>query len=390
MKNKTNQRGSITLFVVLACMFFIMFLTGIFMLGTVKRQAQIEATKQTQNIYSQGNAEQTYDSYFGDGVVPIYTKAQLEKMCSGEQIAINEEGGKIYTFSANSIYLLKEDISFEYNGVWQMPSGFGETGRIEGNGKKITIRDTSKAEEIYYYYTSENDYKYALTKEGYSYLGLMLHYDGINNTGDGHSSSATTWKDLSGNGYDGTLYNFTNGIHWEANQMRLDGINDYIATSLPQSNLGNNITISAVCVAEDTSNYRGLWGKHFINSTAGTYGGMLMQFADGQIDAGMCLNSAKVSAEGYKFKKIVLTCIMESGKPSKLYIDGQLVAEGSSGSEFIPLDNLEIGRSFNSSDCYWFGTISNFMVYNKLLAEEEIVQNYEVNKTRFKLRNSSS
>lgn len=165
MKNKTNQKGSITIFVLLACLFFIMFLMGMFMLGAVKRQVQIEATKQTQDIYSQGNANEIYSNYFDDGVVvPIYTKAQLDKMCSGEQISIKEEGGKIFTFSENSIYLLKEDITFEYNGIWQMPE-FGETGRIEGNGKKITIKDTSKQEEFYYYYIGLNNYKEPLTEE---------------------------------------------------------------------------------------------------------------------------------------------------------------------------------------------------------------------------------
>ena len=38
--------------------------------------------------------------------------------------------------------------------------------------------------------------------------GLIAHYDAINNTGSGHDSTATVWKDISGNGNDLTLYNF--------------------------------------------------------------------------------------------------------------------------------------------------------------------------------------
>ena len=43
---------------------------------------------------------------------------------------------------------------------------------------------------------------------------LILHYDGMNNTGTGHSSSTTVWKDLSGNNKDGTL----NGCTWRRRQ----------------------------------------------------------------------------------------------------------------------------------------------------------------------------
>ena len=39
----------------------------------------------------------------------------------------------------------------------------------------------------------------------YVQTGLILHYDAIENTENGHSTSTTTWKDLSGNGNDGTI-----------------------------------------------------------------------------------------------------------------------------------------------------------------------------------------
>ena len=35
--------------------------------------------------------------------------------------------------------------------------------------------------------------------------GLLMHLDGINNTGNGHSNSDKTWVDLTGNGHDVTL-----------------------------------------------------------------------------------------------------------------------------------------------------------------------------------------
>jgi len=45
--------------------------------------------------------------------------------------------------------------------------------------------------------------------------GLVQHYDAINNTGSGHNSSATTWKDLVGTN-DGTLQL---GVNWLPNSL---------------------------------------------------------------------------------------------------------------------------------------------------------------------------
>ena len=42
----------------------------------------------------------------------------------------------------------------------------------------------------------------------YAQSGLVLHFDGINNTGAGHDDAATTWKDLTGYGSDA----FANGV----------------------------------------------------------------------------------------------------------------------------------------------------------------------------------
>ncbi|MBR0350899.1 MAG: type II secretion system protein [Clostridia bacterium] len=44
--------------------------------------------------------------------------------------------------------------------------------------------------------------------------GLLVWYDGENNTGSGHSSTTTVWKDLSGNGRDGVMNNTTIGNNY--------------------------------------------------------------------------------------------------------------------------------------------------------------------------------
>ncbi len=57
MKILKSNRGAITLFVLIAGLFFITFLLTIFMIGSVKRQASLEATKQTGDIYSSDDVD---------------------------------------------------------------------------------------------------------------------------------------------------------------------------------------------------------------------------------------------------------------------------------------------------------------------------------------------
>ena len=143
MRRKGN-RGAITLFTLIAGLSFIAFLTTMLMMISIKRQTQAEATKQTKDIYSSGDASNIYDEYFAEGAVPIYTFEQLKKMCSGDTIAINEMDGKYYTFSNDAVYVLMNDIVGEYNGTIDLPSpALAENGRIVGNGKLIKILNSS-------------------------------------------------------------------------------------------------------------------------------------------------------------------------------------------------------------------------------------------------------
>ena len=60
---------------------------------------------------------------------------------------------------------------------------------------------------------------------GYVTNGLILHYDGFNNTGDGHSSTTSTWKNLTGwkdpdeNEYNGYLQT---GTTWNGDSLNFN------------------------------------------------------------------------------------------------------------------------------------------------------------------------
>lgn len=144
--NIKSEKGAITLVVLVAMLFLLSFLMSIYIGVANKAQTSAESTKQAQEKYNNlDEVNEIYESYFSSSeIIPIYTKEHLEKIGSGEQININ---GKIYTFSPNGYYTLKNDLDLggvynEATKVWSgeqwTPITSEFTGILDGLGKTIT------------------------------------------------------------------------------------------------------------------------------------------------------------------------------------------------------------------------------------------------------------
>ncbi|MBR0490631.1 MAG: hypothetical protein IJJ82_01100 [Clostridia bacterium] len=98
------------------------------------------------------------------------------------------------------------------------------SGEIFDENKKQTSKGT-----VLYKTAMENE----ASELGDEYIkdGMQVWYDGINNTGSGHSNSTTTWYDLSGNNNHATIYNIattpTADSGWHSNYLALDGVDDF-------------------------------------------------------------------------------------------------------------------------------------------------------------------
>lgn len=224
-----------------------------------------------------------------------------------------------------------------------------------------------------------------ITQKGiYVTDGLIARYDGENNTGIGYDSTVTNWKDLSGNENNATILGTAS---WEDNKLIFDGIDDYIDTGMKQSDFGQKITIETVVEFQDTSNYRGLYGLH---QTASTWSGITGQCNNGNVifaifSSNNTTTSVSVPSSIFLNKMTHVTVTMEGGSGIKVYLNGSLIAEGETQEYINPRDdyNFIIGKSHTLDDRYFKGTMYNFTVYNKILTEEEIKINYEIDKYRF-------
>ena len=116
MKKIKNQKGAISLFVLLSMLFFLTFMLGAFSLVSRRNATQVEALKETQDIYKSGtSAADIYDSILveTDTVIPVLNKEQLEKII--EVSNANSQAnyvidGKMYTYKKDASYALQNDI----------------------------------------------------------------------------------------------------------------------------------------------------------------------------------------------------------------------------------------------------------------------------------------
>lgn len=232
------------------------------------------------------------------------------------------------------------------------------------------------------------------TTEDYVQDGLFLHLDGIYNTKQGHNQNATSWDNLIDNGYNLTMLGFSNGITWTSdNGLEFDGADDYIDSGFKQDVLGNDITIDIVVNNEEINNHRGLVGYHWSND----YTGFAIQFNNDRLvwyyygsDTQCFIRTSVEQTQTLINKTSEITAIMSANNYISLYIDGEEVSTTSCSIPFEPWsgdDNLIIARTLPSSDRFFKGTMYNYKIYRKALTEEEVKQNYRVNKQRYDINN---
>lgn len=184
------------------------------------------------------------------------------------------------------------------------------------------------------------------------------------------------WKDLSGNSFDGELMN---GVSYDSNNrgsIVFDGVDDYINCG-SSIQISNNFTLS---VWHKNAN-----GGYIIDQ------GNIGEDPTGSLEwngNGLSIGSnniSSVSANGTintsNWNHIVCTF---TSSTVKFYINGVLDStKTASFSSFTPSGILKIGRrAFNTSSIF-SGNIGVVSIYNKVLTDSEVLQNYNSQKSRY-------
>ena len=208
--------------------------------------------------------------------------------------------------------------------------------------------------------------------------GLVLYLDAANPKS--YPGSGTTWYDLSGNGNHGTLVNGPTYTSDNNGSIVFDGSNDYINLNFAfnQSTSQNQYTlIIGAKLSTISSSRRQMWSPD--------NGGFDWGFGSG--DGGKFII---FSGENYYTGKTQdlnwhIFTGQWSSSGTKLYIDNKIDISTTSISYDSSISSTtNIGRNPGFGE-YFNGNISFVCLYNKILTDAEISQNFAAYRGRYSL-----
>jgi hypothetical protein len=195
--------------------------------------------------------------------------------------------------------------------------------------------------------------------------------------------SGTTWSDMTSTGFLGT---FTNGPIWSSDSggtITFDGTDDYIQGNLSFSAMSNNFSISTWVYPNTTQNqYAEIFGNHVDG-----YKGFVFQQNGSSTNNyyfGYGDNTQwNLTPTFYLAPSIWHNIVaIKNSSGTLVYDNGKLISSLSQTTNVAPTTTtLKIGVGYGSGLSsgmrYWNGKVSNFQIYNRVLSQQEIVQNYE-------------
>ena len=272
---------------------------------------------------------------------------------------------------------------YKSNGTWKFYNGI-----IKGGTDAYTAEPDNIRENYEIYHSTETiestTYKTAyLIPQTSNYVqnGLILHYDAINNTGSGHSSTTTTWNDLSGNNNDGTIVDGA----WNENSIKLSNNNSGIIGNYSDSLKLTDFTIEIMLLSYTESSNGGLLYDFHTGGESGYFSkiynnSLLLAFGNTRYNY-----SYDFINSDYPIK-ITITC-EKSNDNTSISING-INSDNHTGNVNIEKAQTSTFGILNNdarNEGVYLGEMGNFKIYNRALTDAEVLQNYNVDKARFNI-----
>lgn len=237
---------------------------------------------------------------------------------------------------------------------------------------------------------NRNIKKYVATENSVN-DGLVLNYDASNSRS--YVGTGVTINNLSGIGNTGILVNGPTFSQLNGGSIVFDGTNDYInvahSSSLGMSST-NTVTVYAwfYATADGINSTREIIHKRNNDPTYVSYGiswgsssNKNILFSRFGFDDGTV---SDLNSDALPKLKWINACTTFDGSNHNMYIDGYLVKNATVSNKRIKDDNLPVTLgSFNGSQEYFQGYISDAKIYNRALSSTEVLQNYNATKNRY-------
>jgi hypothetical protein len=228
--------------------------------------------------------------------------------------------------------------------------------------------------------------------------GLVLNLDAGNTKS--YPRSGTTWNDLSGNNYSGSL---VNGPTFSNNSIVFDGTNDYIITTVNQTpllDITSSITLESWIMSTALANSShgvGINSKGLSSdNNSAVYETLLIQSSS--VNYPFFRMRIESSTPTYtpnnipiNLNQIYQFTSTYDGSTIRIYINGieSGIGLAQTGSIQTNTQQLTIGVRYlqrgGSSSSFFSGKIYNTKIYNRALSASEVQQNYNAQKSRFGL-----
>lgn len=214
--------------------------------------------------------------------------------------------------------------------------------------------------------------------------GLVLSLDAADKLS--YPGTGTTWKDLSGNGKNGTLTNGPTFSNVNGGSIVFDGVDDYVITSNFTPNITNK-TLSVWVKLSSVSQQGG--GAITLQSTDGSNFDSIVYNETNQgwgFGSNGFLRTAWSNVKETSTSTWVNIVATYQNLNYNMYRNGLLILNTTSFNtlNFNFLSNSLLGyRHLGGSGAFLSGNIAMASIYNRALSASEISKNFNATKTRF-------
>jgi hypothetical protein len=211
--------------------------------------------------------------------------------------------------------------------------------------------------------------------------GLVLYLDAGSPNSFSQVNPSTSWNDISGNGYNGTLTNGPTFNSGNGGSIVFDGVNDYVI--LPT--ITNNVyTIDFWYRMGGNDGTYGYFASSGDNGLAISEGGNVSGLVYGQFYYwnGSAINLLGTIPSTTNWNHI---CIIINTTSNNLQLFGNGSQLNNSTINGMSTSVSNIGRYIASNLNFLKGNLASYKIYNRDLSATEILQNYNATKGRFGL-----
>lgn len=210
--------------------------------------------------------------------------------------------------------------------------------------------------------------------------GLVARWDGIDNTGNGHDSSATTWKDLVGS-YDIAVPN--GSATWDEDGLVLTGTQARNVKSSSVWSSMSNTTIEIVFTPSATDT---CVVATFDMHNSGAYSKGIDLYSDNTIGFVGQSSTTFTNAVSSLTNINQVACLYNGDSVTKALVNG-VVLELSANTHSLRhnVSYIMVGNSDSGTAYLFKGKIRAIRVYNRQLTDAELARNLSADRDRFSL-----